>query len=113
MKHLTREELLRLLKVARDHNRRDWLMYLVTFSHGLRASETIALRKSDVRDGFITVRRLKVSLKTTQALLSNPEPLLDEKAALEEYLSTLGAKDRLFPITRHGLPMCRVAHSAT
>ena len=103
MKWLTREELLALLKVARSHSVRDWLLVLVSFSHGLRVSELVGLTKANFRDAHITVRRLKGSLKTTQALLSSAEPLLDEKTAVEAYLRTLGPKDRLFPITRYGV----------
>lgn len=103
MKWLTRDELLALLRVARSHSVRDWLLVLVSFSHGLRVSEVISLTKANFRDGHLTVRRLKGSLKTTQALLSNAEPLLDEKSAIEAYLNTLGPRERLFSITRYGV----------
>src|SRR5579884_1252429 len=102
MTHLTRQELLELLKVARQHSERDWLLLLVTVNHGLRVSETIRLTKANFQDGHVTVKRLKGSLKTTQALVPNPEPLLDEKTAVEKYLRTLEPKQRLFPITRFG-----------
>jgi site-specific recombinase XerD len=38
-----------------------------------------------VRNGFLTVQRLKGSLKTTQALVESADPLMDEKSALIEY----------------------------
>jgi integrase len=113
MTHLTRDELLALLTAARQHSERDWLLLLVTFSHGLRASEAIRLTKAHFKDGHITVKRLKGSLKTTQALLSNAEPLLDEKNAVETYLSTLGPKEKLFPVTRFGFNYIMKRHCAT
>lgn len=113
MQHLNREELLRLLKTAREHSERDWLLLLVTFSHGLRATEAVQLTKANFKDGHITVRRLKGSLKTTQALLSNAEPLLDEKTAVEEYTATLAPKEKLFPVTRFGFSYIVKRHCRT
>ena len=102
MKHLTIDEVRNLLAVAKSHSERDWLIILVAYRHGLRASEIVgprAITNRDVRDGEITVRRLKGSMKTTQPLVSSPDPLFDEKAPLE----MLAAKTQgvLFPIDRH------------
>ena len=72
-------------------------MILVTFCHGLRASEVTALQRDDIRDGHITVARLKGSLRTTQALVRDPDPLLDERDDLFDYVH---GKQRLFPISR-------------
>jgi integrase len=41
MEHLTREEILRLLEQAKAHRERDYVMCLVAFWHGLRASEVV------------------------------------------------------------------------
>jgi integrase len=113
VEHLTKDELLALLKAAREHSERDWLLVLVSFSHGLRASEAVGLTKANFRDGHVSVKRLKGSLKTVQPLLSNADPLLDEKAALERYLSTLAANDRLFPISRFAVDRIMKRHGAT
>jgi len=83
--HLSRQEVYQLLTVARAESERDWLLILVTYWHGLRASEAVQLRPTDVRDGYLRVRRLKGSLPTTQALLEDADPLLNEAAALREY----------------------------
>src|SRR6266403_325005 len=85
MHALTRSELRALLEAARAGRERDWLMILVTFHHGLRASEVTSFQANAVRDGHLTIQRLKGSLKTTQALVVHADPLLDEKAALIEY----------------------------
>ena len=38
MRHLSKEQLASLLTAARAHSERDWLMILVAYNHGLRAS---------------------------------------------------------------------------
>lgn len=100
---LTKAELRSLLRAARSDKRkgeRNWLMILVAFSHGLRASEVVGLQTDALSDGHIAVRRLKGSLPTTQPFLSDPDPLLDEAKGLFAFLGLLHGKQRLFPITR-------------
>jgi len=86
MEHLTKEALLKLLKVARSYSERDYVMILTGYCHGLRASEICSLTAKDVRDGHITVKRLKGSLKTTQPLVHG-DGLLNERAALTAWLA--------------------------
>lgn len=109
---ISRDELLKLLAAAREHRKRDWVIMLVKYWHGLRISEILALRpdfapadakpKCWVKDGFLTVQRLKGSLKTCQPLISSDEPLLDEAAALPAYFADANVSPgcRAFPITR-------------
>jgi integrase len=101
MKHLTQTEVRNLLAVAKKHSERNWLIILVSYLHGMRASETVGKRgltNRDIRDGEIVIRRLKGSLKTIHPLVSSTDPLFDEKPALEALAaSTTGV---LFPITR-------------
>jgi integrase len=83
--HLSPEELLAVLKIARARSTRDWAMILLAYRHGLRASEVCALRMRDVsiKNQSITVRRLKGSLETVQPLYPHRGvPLLDELVAL-------------------------------
>lgn len=75
-------------------------MILVAYSHGLRASEVIALQRDAVKDGHLTVRRLKGSLATVQPLISSPDALLDERSGLFAFCEKLHGKQRLFPVTR-------------
>lgn len=100
VQHLTKTELNALLQAAKSASDRDWLLILVTFWHGLRASETIKLTAANIRDGFITVQRLKGSLKTTQPLVHHADPLLDEKTAIESRAAAAGPGERLFPVSR-------------
>ena len=100
MDHLTKDQLLAVLNEARKENERDWLAIVLAYNHGLRISEVVALRACDVAGGFITVRRLKGSLKTTQPLISHENPLLDEKKAVTTWIKGLSAKDRVIGIER-------------
>jgi type 1 fimbriae regulatory protein FimB len=100
MNHLNRDELLSVLRVAKQQSERDWLLLLTTFWHGLRASEATGLKTEQIRDGYLSVQRLKGSLKTQQPLVAHQNPLLNEKAALEKLVAGLPAKTRLFPISR-------------
>src|SRR5258708_4800523 len=85
MHALSRDELRRLLEAAKACRKRDWLMILVAFHHGLRASEVTGMTADNVVDGHLTIQRLKGSLKTTQALATSADPLFDEAAALIEF----------------------------
>ena len=67
MEYMTREELVRLFKIARDHNKLHHLAMLVGLLHGLRVSEMLAIRGRDVCDGKLSVKRLKKSRATFQA----------------------------------------------
>jgi integrase len=107
MEHLSREQLLSVLGHARSARERDWVLLLVSFWHGLRASEAVNLTPEHFADGYLTVQRLKGSLKTTQPLVENEHELLNERAAVEGWLAKHrsayggdGAGQRLFPISR-------------
>jgi len=97
MKSLTKEQLTSLLNAALHTSKLHWLMLLVTYNHGLRASETISLTSANIRDGFLTVQRLKGSKKTTHRLFANESEALTALAA--EKVSG-GTTERLFPICR-------------
>ena len=87
--YLTPEEVIAVLKAAKERSARDWAMVLVAYRHGMRASEVCVLRMDDVdlKRQAITVRRLKGSLDTVQPLYPHRGvPLLDELAALRAHL---------------------------
>jgi len=73
----------------------------VSFNHALRASEAIGLTKEHFADGFLTIQRLKGSLRTTQPLIESAELLLNEKAGVEKCLAGLKTGERLFMMDRH------------
>lgn len=100
MRSLTREQMRQLLEAARARRERDWVMILVAYSHGLRASEVVGIRRDHIADGCLIVRRLKGSMKTTQALIGSEDPLFDERAALSDYLLKSNPAARLFPVSR-------------
>ena len=74
IEHLTREQISEVLGLAKSVCERDWLLLLITFCHGLRASEAIALTPEHFSDGFLTVQRLKGSLRTRQPLARTQSP---------------------------------------
>jgi integrase len=100
MEALSNVELLALLDTARAHRERDWVMILVGYWHGLRASEVVKLQRDNVKDGHITVARLKGSLRTVQPLIEDENPLLNERKAVFDFVRNLHGNQRLFPITR-------------
>jgi hypothetical protein len=51
----------------------------------------------DVRDGYITVARLKGSLRTVQLLMKHADELLDEKAGLTAWIVGKAAKCTVVP----------------
>lgn len=94
VKHLSESEMEKLLVVAEARSRRNWLALLVGYNHGLRVSEIIGLRAKNVVDGFLTVKRLKGSERTSQPLVAS------ERTALEGFCTGLRPNDRLFPVSR-------------
>ena len=105
--NLTPEETLAALRAAKERGVRDWAMILLAYRHGLRASEVCGLRLADVdlKNGAVTIQRLKGSLKTTQPLYTHRgQPLLDEVAALRAWLKVRPAdgSDYLFVSQKGG-----------
>jgi type 1 fimbriae regulatory protein FimB len=91
MKSLTRAELDGLLAEARKVSELDYLLFLTTFNHGLRASETTNLDRSNIQGNYLVVQRLKGSEKTTQPLMD------DERAAI---LALASSDKKFFPISK-------------
>lgn len=115
MQALTQAEILKVLKVAASESRRNHSMILLAFKHGLRASEVCALKTSDVdlKNGSITIRRLKGSLKSTQDLLDlSGQPLVSEKRVLKSWLeerATYGDKSEFLFLSQKGGKLDRSA----
>jgi type 1 fimbriae regulatory protein FimB len=100
LSHLTRDQIDALLRAApRD---RDRLALLLSYQHGLRVSEMIAITANDAAGGFLHIGRLKGSRNGVHSLISSPDPIWDEpsqvSAVVEAY--QLGPDDRLFPHNR-------------
>jgi len=84
MKYFTKDEIQELLRVAKKHSERDWLLLAVAYLYGFRATEAVSLHSDQVRDGKIVVQREKNSRETTQPLLSHSNELLNVKRHLED-----------------------------
>lgn len=85
MKALSKPQLLMLLAAARAHRERDWLLLLVCFWHGLKASELVSFQKEAIDGGYLTIRKEDGSSRIRHMLIEHPEPLLNEKDALMKY----------------------------
>jgi type 1 fimbriae regulatory protein FimB len=98
MTHLTNAQMHRLLELAKVRDVRLYAMILLGWRHGLRASEIIGLRAGDfdMVGGFLTVSRLKGSLRTTQQLFA------DELTILPHLLEGKGPTDFVFPGRKAG-----------
>jgi integrase len=92
---LTPEEIVRLLAKARERRLRDWVMILVTYLHGLRASETLALRAGDVADGYLAIQAAKGSENAVQRLQEHANPLLNEQLAFEQWFQERAGSGKL------------------
>jgi site-specific recombinase XerD len=104
---LSPQEMLALLKAAKNRSTRDWAMILLAYRHGLRASEVCGVKLADVdlKGGSISIRRLKGSLHTIQPIYQHRgQPLLDETAALRGWLRKRPAdgSDYLFTSQKGG-----------
>src|ERR1700719_1799690 len=98
---LTREQLLAVLAAAKAESERNWLLILVTYWHGLRATEAISLTPDHFAEGCLTVQRAGGSPPTAQPLVDHENQLLNERLAVEAWLGRHGGdRDRrLFPIS--------------
>ena len=99
--YLTRDEVAALLRSAKKsprHGARNYAMILIAYRHGMRASELVNLRVSDVdlSSGTIYCRRAKGSRSSLHPMKT------DEVAALEKVLARreLPASDYVFQSER-------------
>lgn len=87
---LSEEEMLKVLAIARGRRLRDWVLFLVTYRHGLRASEALAIRRQDLEGGRLRKSRGKGSEPVDQPLLGHENPLLNEIDAVSTWLAEMG-----------------------
>jgi integrase/recombinase XerC len=114
MKHLTKTQVLAVLSEARLHSERNYLAILIAYLHACRISEVCALTTLNFQGNELVIARLKGSKKTTQPLLGNAEPLLDERTNVLAWLDGLKHGQRLIGIERsmlskHFVTYCRKA----
>lgn len=105
IRYLSAQEVRRLLKHAKANSKRDHALLLLSYRHGLRASEVGILRKDDVNFGAnrITIRRLKRSLGGDHPLAP------DEGQALRSYLRSRQDSLPYLFVSRNMRPISRYA----
>ena len=69
MKSMTPTQVNSLLAVAKKYSEQDYLMFLVTYLHAMRISETLSLTRDNIVDGHLRMQRLKGSRRTIQPLM--------------------------------------------
>ena len=105
---LSEQEMERLLETAKQnhHGTRDFLLLLMMYRHGLRVSEAIAVRRTDVdlKMARVWVQRLKNGLSVEHPIAG------DELRAIKRYLNTrddslpwLFLSEREQPMTRQSV----------
>lgn len=94
--YLSEAELKRVLRhVPRPHR----LMVLVTYWHGLRATETVKMRGKQIQGGKVWVKRLKGSKETVQPFMVTPDPELEYADQLTRLALTKKPEELVFSIT--------------
>ncbi|CAK9883721.1 MAG: Tyrosine recombinase XerD [Candidatus Erwinia impunctatus] len=110
-RYLTAEEVKRLLVAAREEKNgiRDYCLVLLAFRHGMRISEVLSLRYSDIDmgQGRINIHRLKNGFSTVHPLISDEQCAINEWSKIRNtWLNPAALSDYLF-ITRKGVPLSR------
>jgi integrase len=113
VKAFSKEQFRALLEAAKAQRERDWLMILMAYAHGLRASEVIAITPDDIQDGMLRVKRLKGSLCTDQPLFKHADPLFDEATAVRRFVKGRAGNQPLFKLTRQRFWQIVQQHGAT
>jgi len=99
MRRLTETEVETLILLARKTSLRDATMILLSYFHGMRASEICDLLMADVslETSSIVIRRKKGSLTTTQRLhVHRGKPHLDEPKMLSRWFTERTAGEYVF-----------------
>ena len=99
MEYMTKDELSRVLRIAREENELHWQMILTGFYFGLRVSEVTAILGEDVEDNQLTVKRLKNSMKTLQRIpVTSGSPEFELRLGV--LAKTAGPRERVFALSR-------------
>lgn len=106
MLYLDMVQVTNIMRAAYKRSRRDHLILLLSFQHGLRVSEVANLQLADVADGILHVQRVKKSLETTQPLMPSPNVLFNEPLALQAWLEERPqVGEALFPSRKGGMAL--------
>lgn len=91
---LSDEELLKVLSLAQKSRLRDHVLILLTYRHGLRASEALNIRRRDLEEGRLHLSRGKGSEAVDHPLLGHENALLNEIGSVATWLGEMGERGR-------------------
>jgi integrase len=100
MEYLNRDELTRIMEVARQHNPMHWQLMLTAFYFGLRVSEAINILGEDVQDGQLAVKRSKGSNRTLQPIPVDEKSTDAFRLDIVARAAVAGPRGRIFPVSR-------------
>jgi len=106
---LSYAELVKIARLAKESNTRDWCMIVMAFTHGLRGAEVCGLTLDDIQDDRVRVIRKKGSLPTLHPIMRHVCPELDESKALRVWLAVRKSDTNLlFPSRQQRKPLSTV-----
>ena len=97
MTNLTQAELNAVIDAASKADERHAAMILFSYFHGARRGEVLALRGGDVRDGFVTFRRIKQREDKGNTPIISRQPLHAREQELIEKFAVQAGDGLLFP----------------
>jgi len=107
--YLSDSEMKTLLEASKKtrYPKRNYVLLMMMYRHGLRVSETIALKKSDInlKDSRVWINRLKGGLSTEHPISG------DELRAIKRYLNYREDNLPWLFVSERGIPLTRQAVS--
>lgn len=102
--YLTKDEITRLIKAASSigrHRHRDATLIVLTFRHGLRVSEVVALQwhQVDLEKGVLLVRRIKNGVASVQRLSQQERQMLAKLQREYPHTNNVFSSERKTPLT--------------
>lgn len=98
-----KKKLEQLKEILKRQSYRDWFLFTMGINTGLRISDLLPLKVSDVKGKLhLVIKEQKTEKEKRQKINSAAQ------AAIEEYVKGMGEEDYLFPSQKTGSPITRV-----
>lgn len=97
-----------LKKLLKSSNVRDYILFIIGINSGLRISDLLILKVSDVFDGKKIKDRITIREQKTNKVKNFPISDTVSKALKEYEVSKMNQEDALFPSQKGGKPISRI-----